>query len=365
LKKFLVFLLAVLLIVQISIVKGSQEPNLLVTVAEDSANVRWKIRFLFEEHESYGQKIDEIHKAFENNYDRKLEVLLEDFLSEEFSRHLERRVEVADLRINLRGSGSSWSEWMEVSTEFTVKGIAVKREGSLHVDMSWLTIKLSDRKVSFEDRDDPEIVYSFYPKYTLGINWEDCFNWNLNSRTPEQKGDSVVLSLPSRHEYKPFQEYSGVHTSPEKPLLEIRVMNSKATFEARQVVIPIPPRPPTNQELLVQLLRNNWMAVVGSIVVIGGMLLFGRYQVRRQGRLLLEKQRKRQVLEQLRPLSEELRSEYGTRKVSLIPVRAKASAKHVEVSKRTQERLFGKSASEDWHTVLRRARRSLVKFFGR
>ncbi len=360
-KRYFILLTALLLLAQIPIVQGDQEPSLIVTISEDSVNVKWEIKLLFEDLQSYELKVDEIRRAYENNYDRRLEALLEGFLTGEFSRHIDKTVQITDLEIDLQGSGSHWSEWMEVSTQFTVKGLENRDGDKLYVNLSWLTLKLSDRKVDFEDKDDPEIVYSFYPKYLLAVNWANCFNWDLTARTPEQNTDSLVLILPSRHEYKPFQEYSEVRVDPEKPMLKIRLMDSEGNFEAKRAVIPIPPKPLTFQEHTIKLLVDNWVTAVVSVVAVCGITLFGRYQVRRRAKLLVEKQREQQAIEQLKPLSNELRSEYGTRKVSLTPTKMRHSTKNVKVSRRMSERLFGKSDSEDWHSILGELKRSLAK----
>lgn len=241
-------LLLVLLLLPTTVLSssGRSTPNLYVTVYGDSVTVRWQVLAILQEDSDFRDKCDEVRIAVssKNNYDRKLEKVLEQYLTAQITALLGYEVWVTDLSLHITGDGKNyWKKKMDTSVEFTLRGVHASSENGTVVDMRWLNLKLDDSKLRYEVKERPKDEYSFEPKIMLIINWRDSFGkWDLTTREPQEDGDGIFLRLPGRKDYRPFKEYN-IDCSPDIALLELRVSDKTAEFRTDYIYLPSPPEP--------------------------------------------------------------------------------------------------------------------------
>ena len=350
---FLVFSISILSIPNVS---GASTPSFVVTVSEESITVWWEVQYVLSEAGGFvDKKVTEFQEAYENNYSGKMEEQLELFLSKEFSDHTGRECVVSDLELELRGDGSDWTDWMRVSVQFTVRGLHYKQDNGTAVDFSFLKMKLRhqvkavvdgeeqwvDLKGKFEDKHDPDVTYSFYPKYLLGMNWKDTWGgWELTARDSQEAEGYLYVRLPARRRFRPFEEYDDISVKNEKPVLEVRIPKN-GIFHNDYVYLPAPPTPPDPTEETKRLLVYVGIGTIVLILIAAVIVLYYRRGAKeRRIRKLEEKSEK----ERQRSFRDRLRQEFG--KIDLFFKKRGKGEEKFTLSSRLQ-RLMGRTPEKE------------------
>jgi hypothetical protein len=342
-RKYLaMFLVCVFLVSTLPIVHARTTPSLYVTISKDSVNLDWNMRFCFEGDEGFEGKVDEIREAWDNNYQRKMETALEEYLSVEFTNVTGRQVTVSDLRLSVSGDGEKWTKWISVSVEFTLNGLHYQTSEGTVVDLTWLNMKLSEEKIGFEDKNAPRIKYRFIPKFLLGFNFKDHWgSWDLTAREVQRTGSYLYVQLPCRQEYKPFEGYD-VSADPSDPILEIRVTDLNATIRSKTILFPSAPQQPSQLDLAVKWLvdRSLILALIGTaITVMGVSVWFYRKKLNQKKK---EKERESKAIQRVSGMVP-LRSTENVQFIGGGTIKPDASRVHV--SRSVEEKIRGLNRS--------------------